>query len=1130
MIKSTQLFRTLLIGLIILVNQAGIFGQTEKINLSGAPANLQGMFSFIQEKYGYRFFYNNDVVQKETTVNISATEISLAELLKELTTQTGLVFNLRENKLIVVEAAKKQEPVIVKGVVKSLTDNGPLPGVNISIKGTNLGAITDLDGAYTISSPDPNAIVVFTFVGYETQEIPVNGRNQIDVNMVENVENLEEVVVTALNINRTKTSLGYSVSTVKGEDLTKAKENNVINTLSGKVAGLQISKTSTGVDASTRVVLRGVASLLGENRPLIVVDGIPVDGSHGGGGRWGGTDQGDALSDINPEDVESISVLKGAGAAAAYGSRGANGVILISTKKGVIKKGLGVTVTSNYSIEKPLLYPKFQNEYGHGAFGTYPQDLTAANPWMWSYGPKMEGQELPNYWGSTSPYSPQPDNYKDFFQTGSNFINSLALESGNETGSVRASFTTQNSSGLVPTNDLNRQTINLRGFSRVKNILEFDGKVTYIHHKAKNRPGVAESNQNPGYLLSIMPRNMVNDELKNHYENPDGTELGWTSDPYTGNPYWQLNNVGNSDEKHRLQTVFSARANFTKSLNLLVRTGMDYNNTVGHSHTAKGSQPAGINGYISNSMSNGIEWNSDFLLGYNDQHHDNFKFSVSLGGNYRYSYYKSIDQSGTNLKINDFYSISNAGTYWTDEGFSEKKVYSVYGLSTLSFKNWLYFDFTLRNDWSSTLPLESNSYFYHSENLSFVFTDALGIKTDFLTTGKIRTSYSKVGNDTDPYSVQNYYYVSQSQLPYPIGNFDDVLATYDLQPEITNSWEIGTNLNFWSSRLVFDFTYYRNSSENQIMDVPLPASSGFSSKKMNAAHLKNTGFEVQLDAAPIASGDFKWLITLTWSKNKSMVEKLANNLESIVLDESWFSTIQARPGEEYGLIYATDFKRDAFGRKLIDDNGFALKGDYQSMGSINPYWIGGIANTFSYKNLTLSFLIDMKKGGKVYSMGNAYRLLFGTSDNTLPGRADWYATHDPDYLYSIPLPGVEPKGWVEDGVNETTGQPNTVPVDPIYRFYNNWNKEIATESILDATNIRLRELTIGYSLNKSLLERTPVSGVTISFVARNLFFFYNAMEDIDPESGYSSGNTGGGYEHCAIPSARSLGFSLKVDF
>jgi hypothetical protein len=387
-----------------------------------------------------------------------------------------------------------------------------------------------------------------------------------------------------------------------------------------------------------------------------------------------------------------------------------------------------------------------------------------------------------------------------------------------------------------------------------------------------------------------------------------------------------------------------------------------------------------------------------------------------------------------------------------------------------------------------------------------------------------------VGNDTGPYQTTKYYNVYQSQLPYPTGGFSDVLAPYDLEPEITNSWEIGTNLDFLDSRFILDATYYMNNSENQIMNVPLSPSSGYSSKKMNAARLKNTGLEVQLDAVAVRNNNFSWNMTFTWSKNISEVVKLASNLESIILDESWHVTIQARPGEEYGGIYTTDFKRDAFGNKLIDNEGYAIKGEYRNMGNINPDWLAGFSNNLRYRNLTLSFLIDMRKGGDIYSMGKAYRALFGTGLETLNGRADWYATHDPAYNYTTPLPGVEEKGYIEEGINETNGKPNSVPVDPIYRFYNIWAQEIGTENILDATNIRLRELSLGYTFSPGLMSKTPFTDLRLSLVARNLFFFYNAMNDIDPESGYSSGNTGGGFEHSAIPTTRSIGFNVSLSF
>jgi TonB-linked SusC/RagA family outer membrane protein len=1128
--RSVRLKRILLLAMFVILQLGQLLAQSEKLTLTGAPSNLPGLFSFIQEKYGYRFFYNNDLVKPDVTIRLSSQEMTLQDLIKELSAKTGLSFRLMENKLIVVEDPSKQTTVTVKGKVTSGADNQPLPGVNVVAKGTTNGTITAGDGSYQITLSS-NAVLSFTFIGFEPQEIPVQGKNVIDVTMMENIKQMSEVVVTALNINRSKSSLGYSVTSIKGDNLNQAKENNVINTLSGKVAGLQISKSASGVDGSSRVILRGVASILGENRPLIVVDGIPVDAGHGGGDRWGGTDRGDALSDINPEDVENISVLKGAGAAAAYGSRGANGVILITTKKGTVSKNLGVTLTSNYTNETPLLYPDFQNEYGHGAYGTYPTKVPDVGfPWGWSYGPKMDGKILPNFYGTTSPYSPQKNNYKDFFQNGHTFTNTVALDGGNETSSVRASFTNQNSSGIVPTNDLARQTVFLRGFTKMKNFIELDGKVTYIHSNVENRPGLAESATNPGYYLSIMPRNMVNYDLHKYMEDANGKEQLWTTDSYTGNPYWQLYNATNKDQKHRVQGVFSAKMIFSPHFNLLLRSGMDYTNQSYHEQVAKGSTANNLNGYVGNSMNDYLEWNSDFLANYSHKILTNINLTFSLGGNYRYNTYKGISQSGTNLRINDFFAISNCGSYYTSEGFSEKAVASAYGLGSASYKDYLYFDFTLRNDWSSTLPSGNNSYFYHSENLSFLFTNALHIESDILSSGKLRGSYAKVGNDTGPYNTQQYYSVSQSQLPYPMGNFSDVLASYDLQPEITSSWEVGTNLGLFKNILILDLTYYNNKSDNQIMDIPLPPSSGFSSKRTNAAHLRNTGYEVQADLKAIQKHSFTWDITATWSKNKSEVTSLYGDLESIILEDSWIATIQARPGDEYGVIYAWDYKRDSFGRKLVDDKGYSLKGEYKKMGSINPDWIGGISNRFSYKNISLSFLIDIRKGGNIASMGKAYRALFGTSPESAVGRADWYATHDKDYQYSVPLPGVDPKGFVESGVNETTGQENTIPIDPIYRWYNIWSKEVGTEWLVDATNVRMRELVLAWNMPKRMLGKAPISDIQISLVGRNLFFFYNAMHDVDPESGYSSGNTGGGFEHCAIPTLRSIGFNVKLGF
>ncbi|HQG78340.1 MAG TPA: SusC/RagA family TonB-linked outer membrane protein [Bacteroidales bacterium] len=1120
------------LALLMLPGLNNMWGQETRLNLPSTTMTLAELFKSVQDKSEIRFFYNDDLINPDQRVTLSSTKLTVAEMLDELKRQTSLSFRLMGSNMIAVTAGTQARDIQLSGRVTDSSTGEPIAGVTVTLRGTNIGVLTDINGKYSVSVPGNVEIVAFSFIGYNTVEIPVAGRSVIDVSMEEGIQALDEVVVTALNVNRTKSSLGYSISTVKGADIEKSGNNNMINTLAGKVAGLHISRTAGGVDGSSRVILRGVMSITKDSRPLVIVDGIPVDAGHSSGGRWGGSSGGDALGDINPDDIENISILKGAGAAAAYGSRGANGVILITTKKGAESKGLGITVNSSIVAETPLLLPRLQNKYGHGSFGTYPASVPDDGfPWGWSWGPEMKGQMVRGYAGDMVPFSPQPGNFRDFFRTGSMQANTVTIETGTPESSVRASFSTQNNKGIVPRNNLTRQTINLRGFSRSRDILELDGKIAYMHSKITGRPEVAEGPGNPAYYLSQAPRNISNDYLRNNYEDDSGKELLWTKDVYTGNPYWQLYNKDNEEEKHRVQGVFSGKIIVMPGLDITARSGLDMTYRLNHSDLAKGSICSGnVNGSVYNSISNFLEWNSDVLANYSNRLGEDLKYTVNFGGNYRYNYSRGIGQYGSNLKINKFYAISNCWSYSTNEWLSKKEVFSVYSLGQVSFRDWLYFDVTLRNDWSSTLPPGSNSYFYHSENLSFLFTKALNTDTRILSSGKLRASFAKVGNDTNPYETNQYFYVSQSQLPYPFGTFSDVLPTYDLQPELTHSWEAGVNLEFLNSRIILDVTAYTTNSNNQIIRVQLPVSSGFNRKVMNAADLRNRGIELQADFSVIRSRKFNWDMTLTWSKNKTMVKELYKNASSFLLDETWFATIQAVPGEEYGLIYTRDFKRDAFGRVLVDDNGFVLAGEYKRMGKITPDWTGSISGKVSYGNFSLAALVDIRMGGNVYSIGKAYRCLFGTSAETLTGREEWYSTHDPEYLYSVPLPGIDPNGYIEKGFNENTGQPNAAPVDPMYRWYNIWSKEIGTEWLLDATNARLREISLTYSVPAGILKNFPAKGLSVSVIANNLLCIYNAMKDIDPESGYSSGNVGGGFEHSALPSTRTYGFNVKIDF
>jgi len=1099
-----------------------VFAQ-DNISLKVESKPLKSVFNTIQEESGYRFFYNDDLVDLDNLISINVRDADIRDIIKKLEEQTNLKFRVMEEKLIVVVPdSETQQQSIIRGKVTSVNETDGLPGVNVVINGTTLGVITDFDGNYTIEVPDNYGVLTFSFIGFQSQDIPLNGRTKLDVVLNEDIQSIDEVVVTALSIERNKNSLGYSITQVSSDEINQAKENNPINSLAGKVSGLQITKAPTGVDGSSRVVLRGVASMLGNNRPLFVIDGIPMDAGHGGGSRWGGSDSGDALADLNPEDIESMSVLKGAGAAAAYGSRGANGVILITTKKGKNKKGIGISISSGYTMESPMVTPDFQYDYTQGAFGQYPQ-LTGNParpipdyPWIWSYGEKIEGQTRANWIGEDEVMRTQKNPYTEFFRTGSSFSNTISLDGGNESTTFHASLTNQDSKGIMPNNNLNRQTVNLRGFSKLGEKIEFDSKLTYVHSKVENRPYLAEDGSNVVQAISILPRNISLQSLKDNTADADGNMLKWNTDNTFPNPYWILDNKHNEDEKNRLQAMFSTKWNMSKSFNVMVRSGLDLTNSHSRANENPGRPTVATGqGTISNWMSNSVEWNSDFLANYNKSL-DQISLNFSLGGNYRYNTYSSISQSGSVMRVPGLYHISNYQNYSTSEWLSEKSVYSLYLLGSFSYQNFLYLDVTARNDWSSTLPLQNNSYFYHSENLSFLFTEAFNLKWDWLNIGKLRASYAKVGNDTGAYEIAQYYSISQTQTDYPLATIGGQLPHFDLQPEQTASWEVGTNLGFLENRLVLDLTFYNSISDNQIMSVDLTPSTGYETKKMNAGKIQNTGFEVQLNANPVSTPKgFSWDVILTWSKNQSEVKELYGDMEYLPLAEEFHMSIQAHAGRPYGEIYTTDYKRDAFGNKLIDKNGYAQAGEWKSMGNINPDWIGGITNQFKYKNLSLSFLIDVQKGGDIYSWGKAYMALFGTSKETLEGRDEWIARTG---------------GFVEDGVSEVNGQSNSIAIDPTLRWYNIYNKQIGTEWIQDATNVRLRELVLGYNLPSKLLSKLPFENVSLSLVGRNLFFLYRAMDHFDPESGYSSGNTGNGIEHFSLPSTSSYGANLKINF
>jgi outer membrane receptor protein involved in Fe transport len=689
--------------------------------------------------------------------------------------------------------------------------------------------------------------------------------------------------------------------------------------------------------------------------------------------------------------------------------------------------------------------------------------------------------------------------------------NTLAFEGRSDKGSFRLSITDEDGQGIVSNNTLTKQTLSLRGSSKLTDRFSVDGKMTYITSKVKNRPQLAEGSGNTALQLSLMPRDIRLADVKNNTVNANGEEIKWNLDNTFNNPFWALENAGNVDEKDHFQGFISANWEIDDKFNITAKSGMDYIINDFTSYGATGAQAVqnGLGSYNHDDSKSNI-WNSDILGTYSTNISD-FNVTLSLGANYRneYSSYKNI--SGNDAKVPNFYRISNYKNSFSSEGISEKAIYSYYGLGQFSYGGFLYFDATLRNDNSSALPQANNSYWYHSENMSLLFTKLLGINSNILSQGKLRGSFAKVGNDTSPYRTQAVYNVDQTvTLPYTVASISGSLPSFDLRPETSESWEIGADLGFLKNRIQLDVTYYKTNTTDQIMAVPISGATAYSSKVINAGEIENKGIEAQLNLIPFESDNFSWDLGFNFTKSNSKVVTLNEGLESISLGSLWTASVEARPGQEFGTIYGNDFLKDNFGRKIIGNDGLAKRGDRVALGNINPDWYGGFTNKIRFKNFTLSSLISAQVGGEYYSYGRGYRLFFGTDVRSLVGREN---------------------GIIEEGINEFTGFENDNSTSALLKqFTDIFSNEVATDIILDATNVKLREVALTFDFPKTMLRDTFIQSASLSAVGRNLLFIYNASGDIDPEATYSSGPASTAFEHSSLPSTRSYGVNLKINF
>ncbi len=981
----------------------------------------------------------------------------------------------------------------VTGLVSD--DQGvPLPGATVVVVETGDGTTTDFDGNYSIGAEEGQTLA-FSYVGYTTQEIVVGSASSYDITM-QTGNALDEVVVTSLGIQRQKRQLTYATQNVETEGIDESRANgNLVNSLQGKVAGISITTTSQGVNSQSRVILRGNRSISGSSQPLYIVDGVPLGGD---------------IQDFSPDDIASISVLKGANAAALYGARANNGAIVITTKSG--KKGtFDVNINSTMQFDTADIMLEFQNQYGQGNSGVYSGFTTD------SWGPSLGGtvphwSPNPELAGTNIPYVAQPDNVQDFFDTGVTIANNISVVSGGETMRTYFSYTNDIRTGIVPNNELERHSINLKiDNDLLDDKLHISSKVTYIKSITDNLLPGWENYDNPLRGVYRFPRNVrTQDAADFEYTDAAGNNKQnyWKPlDNGNGNPYWVVNRNNNNLVGDRIAGYASATYDFNDEFTLLVRSAIDNSTSNRESQWWNDSYIIAQNGnYRINNGSN-MEWNNDFLLSYNSSFGD-IDLSASLGGNNRVVKAESSSINTGGLNAPNIFAISNAQQLSANQSIFEKEVNSLYALANVGFKNYAFLDLTYRSDVSSTLPTESNQYDYFSAGLSAIISDMVELPSaiDYF---KLRASYAEVGNDTDPYQLSR----AANLLT---GGFI-ALATSapadNLKPEQTTSLELGFDTTLFN-RVNLDFTYYKSNSVDQLFRQNVPQGSGIATKFINGADIENSGIEAAINVGIFTKGDFLWDVNFNYAANRSKVLKLAEGLDQLNYGNDYMRSFRLDVGQPWGSMYSRGFERDAQGRVLMNANGTPVvtPGQTVNVGNFNPDWIGGLTNTFSYKNLSLRVQIDIRQGGDVISFTRSVLSSDGVLDVTGIGRTGGIV-------------------FGTDVYTDETPASTPVSVDPetFWTSIGGRNSPVGEAFTYDASNIRIRELTLGYSLSKAALASSPFKTAKLSLVGRNLGFLLNDS-GIDPEAIHGVGATNDGYEAFSLPNTRSVGLNLKLGF
>lgn len=1027
--------------------------------------------------------------------------------------------------------AIEQQSNKVIGTVKD--EFGPVIGASVVEKGTSNGVVTDLNGKFSLNVK-PGATLIISFVGYKQQEVKA-GNAPLNIVLEEDSKMLGEVVVTALGIKRERKALGYGVAEVQGEALTKAKETNVINSMAGRVPGLVVSQTAGGASGSSRVILRGSTEMTGNNQPLYVIDGVPLDNTNfGSAGTYGGFDLGDGISSVNPDDIESMSVLKGPAASALYGSRASHGVILITTKK-ANKDKISVEYNGTMTFDTQLAkWDDVQQIYGMGSNGTYP--INAVSNTNMSWGAKADGTNMLKYFdGVERPYLIVPDNTSQFFRTGFTATNSAIIGVNNGKTGIRFTYTDMRNKDIVPKTHMSRDIFNLRANTTAgKFDLDFSGN--YTREDVKNRPALGDSKSNIGKNLMTLATTYDQKWLKT-YQDANGEYSNWNGmDPYNVNPYWDVYKNSNNSKKDQFRFNGKVVWNITQHLKIQGTAGAELNWFTFEDYKAP-TTPGYESGYLQNNNFRNRMYNFELLALYNNSWGD-FDFNATLGGNLYKVNNQTIVTTAKDMKIRDVVALMSFNEVSVEPYSYRKQINSIYGAVNLGWKHMLYFDVTLRGDQSSTLPVSNNMYIYPSFSGSFVFSELLKLG-DKLPYGKVRMSWAQVGSDTDPYQLGLVYTKSKFAYPgYTIGYISNgTIPNKDLKPTKTNSFEMGLELKFLKNRIGLDFTYYSQLSKNQIMGMASSSTSGYGYRLINAGEIENKGVEIALNTRPIQTKDFSWDLNFNFSKNSNKVKKLVDDMDMFELEKATWLDVQvaAKVGENFGSIVGPDFQRNENGDILIDPSTGLPMYDKSNhvLGNASWDWTGGVHTNFSYKNISLSAVFDVKVGADLYSMSARAAHETGKSMATLEGREAWYKSEEarqaagyakdsPDWM---PTGGFIAPGVIDNG--DGTYRENDIVINP-EKYWMSVCRNAPSMFIYDNSYVKCREITLSYTLPKAWLKNV-VDGLTISFVARNPFIVWKNIPNIDPDSNYNN-TTGMGMEYGSLPSRKSYGFNVNVKF